>query len=657
MTQPMRTLADVRADLDRDDRDWPAAARRQMREAVDRLARLTGKTLADLPGDETALIAIVDGHLNWRKEGFKSADAFRDFRGRLARAARETGQPRLLRFTPRDAWLSAWRALLDDIEAAIERGDEKPWTRRAIAHLAGYANSRGLTPAELDSDVLAELLAEHARNKNIADTAELRTVDYARKAIDSARAWNRLVGEKNDKPWLSHLPATILEWDGRARSVNPPLSAYPQPFQADVAAYLDRLAQGNHPAVVADPDDPLGAIPPELESYAAWEAANGDAVALTDVAEPTATAPARKKREKPLAATTIDNHRWAIRQTAGAVVRRGVKPAADLRGLADICTYRALHASVNDYIRRQRSKPDAEKRNEAASAYRLAETIASIAEGWCGAPPGYVREMRAQLRDKVKTTSCETMSVNRQKMLSTFDQPWAMIAWFDHPLNLFASAEKRRKAGKRLRPADVTDVEVAVLCRLLGILPARRANIVTLRHKGRRPSLQLRRHAGEKSWIFWQPGEVKNARYLRAEIDAQGERMVRSYLTHWRPRYLALNPDTPDSDCLFPGTCGSATRGHGHRSLETMGTAFSARLGQAGLDMTMHLARHVSAKIIVNADPRLVGTAAELLGISEATARQFYLTDGTQRASATLKTIVNRRLPEIRREWIDPNPL
>jgi hypothetical protein len=653
MTQTMRTLADVRADLDRNDRDWSTAARRQMREAVDRLARLTASELTDLPGDETALIAIVDGHLNWRKDGFKSANAFRDFRGRLARAARETGQPRLLRFTPRDTWLPTWRALLDDIEAAIERGDEKPWTRRAIAHLAGYANNRGLDPDGVDNDLLAELLAEHARNKNLADTAELRAIDYARKAVDSARAWNRLVREKNAKSWLRNMPANILEWDGRARLVNPPLSAYPEAFQADVDAYLWHLAHGDRPDIAADPDDPLGSVPAELESYEAWEAANGDSVAMTDVVDPTATRASRKKRDTPLTAATIRNHRWAIVQTAGAVVRRGLKSPGDLQSLRDICTYPGVHASINDYVARQKAKPDAKQREDAASAYQLAETIATITEGWCGAPAGYVGQMRALVRNKVKTASCKGMSVNRQRMLRTFDQPWAMIAWFDHPIALFEAAEQRRKAGKRLRPADVTDVEVAVLCRLLGILPVRRANIVTLRHKGARPSLQLRRHAGEKSWIFWQPDEVKNGRYLRAEIDRRTERMIRTYLTHWRPHYLALHPDARDSDFLLPGRCVSAERGEGYRSLETIGTAFSARMAQAGLEMTMHLARHLNAKIIVNADPRLVGTAAELLGITEATARKFYLTDGTKQASDTLKTIIDRRLPEIRREWVE----
>jgi len=374
---------------------------------------------------------------------------------------------------------------------------------------------------------------------------------------------------------------------------------------------------------------------------------------MTDVVDPTATVPSRKKRDKPLSAATVKNHRQHIIQTAGAVVRRGLKSKSDLRGLADICTYPGVHASINDYMMRQQAKPDAERRKDAASAYRLAETIATIAEGWCGAPAGYVGQMRALVRDKVKTASCTGMSVNRQKMLRTFDQPWALLAWFEHPIALFDAAEKRRKAGKRLRPADVTDVEVAVLCRLLGILPVRRANIVTLRHKGARPSLQLRRHAGEKSWIFWQPDEVKNGRYLRAEIDRRTERMIRTYLTHWRPRYLALYPDTRDSDFLFPGQCVSAERGDGHRNLETIGNALSARMAQAGLEMTMHLARHLSAKIIVNADPRLVGTAAELLGITEATARKFYLTDGTMRASATLRAIVDRRLPEIRREWVE----
>jgi hypothetical protein len=184
------------------------------------------------------------------------------------------------------------------------------------------------------------------------------------------------------------------------------------------------------------------------------------------------------------------------------------------------------------------------------------------------------------------------------------------------------------------------------------ILPARRANVVTLRYGGDQPTLQLRRHAAEKSWLFWRPHETKNRRYLRAEIDIRSERMIRTYLEHWRPRYLALT-GTPDSDALFPGHCGSERRGLGHRHPGALGRALTERMRRAGLHMSMHLARHLAAKIMVNADPRLVATAAELLAITEATARAYYLDNRSQQASAALRAIVERRLPEIRREWLD----
>jgi len=649
MTPRARTLAETRDLLEQNVKNWPAASRRQMLNALDRLSRLTGTPLAELPAEETALAALIDGALGWRAAGFKSPAAFRDFKGRVARAARETGGPALLRFTPRDQWLPPWRALLDDLEAAIARGEEKPWARRAIAHLAGYANASGLTPEQVDSEVLAELLAAHARNKGLADTAGLRAVDYARKAIDSARAWNRLVAQKNGKPWLRRLPATVLAWEGRRQQVNPPLTAYPASFQADVTAYLASLAQSDGPVVPDDPDDPLGAIPPELASFEAWEATQGEAVTLTDVRAPQATPadPGKTRRKDVFRPATIANHRFWILQTAGAVVRRELLAIEQLRSLRDICTYPAVHAAVNDYIQRQHGKSDGEHRTRAASASTLLETMCAVAERWCGAPDGYVHAMRKKLRPGVRTESRGSMSAGRRAMLAQFDEPWALITWFDHPLTLFKRAEDRRKAGQRIRPRDIGDVEVALLCRVLGVLPVRRRNVATLRVRGARRSLQLKRHAGEKSWIFWQPDEVKNNRYLRAELDRDTERMIRVYLAHWRPAYLALNPETPDSDFLFPGRVGD-----GHRAPGNLGANMTDRMAEAGLKMTLHLARHLAAKIMVDADPRLVGTAAELLGISESTARRFYLDNRSIQASRTLREIVRKRRPQIEREWI-----
>jgi len=646
-----QTLAEVRTRIAQDAGTWKPAPRRQMRGALDQAAKLLRTPLTELPCEESAVAAIIDAELGWAACGFPSARAFRDWRGRVLRACRETAPSTRVRFTRRADWLPAWRAFFDDLDAAVQAGREAPWVRRSIAHLARYANARGLGPADVDDQVLADLLDRHAAAKRDAEAGGQKARTYARKAIDAARTWNRCVRAQADKPWLRHLPARELSWPDQRERRNPPLAAFPDSFQREVTAYLDGLRTRDTPVVRdgAEGDEiPVDDVPAELESWAAFEAATADEeVALTDVHAPDGdTAGNETKPRRPLAEATIANRRHAILWVAGALVRRGVCRVEDIRRLRDICTYKALGHAVNDHRQRQHHAADAETRRASASVYQLAETVCTIARD-CGAPDGYVRRMRAGLRDTMKTDSVGAMSVGRRQRLEQFDEPWALLAWFDHPVELITRAERRRKAGKPIRSQDIADVETAIVCRILAILPVRRSNVATLRHRGSRPSLQLRRHSSEKSWIFWQPRETKNHRYLRAEIDRRTERWIRIYLEHYRPRYLARH-DIPDSEHLFPGSVGT-----GHREAARLGRALTARMHEVGLAMTMHLARHLGAKLMVDEDPRLDAEAAHLLGDDVRTVRTFYLENRSQQASAQLRDIVQRRQLAIRREWID----
>ena len=647
-TTPPQTLADVRAALEADTRGWKPAPRRQMRAALERAGTLLQTPLAELPAREDRILATIDANLGWASDGFASARAFRDWRGRVARACRETTPSPVVRFTTQDGWRPAWRTFFDDLEAAIDRGDEAPWTRRAIAHLASFANARGLDPGDVDDRVLADLLEIHHQAKADAAAAGRKTRDHARKAIDAARCWNRCVRAQNERPWFNHLPARILTWPGQRQRLNPRLDELPECFQADVAAYLDSL-RGRAAPVLAEGDELPTDVPPELASPDTYEAAEASAeVALTDVAAPDESdQPTRGRRKQgPLSDATIRNQRQWVLQAAGALIRRGVATADQLGSLRDVCTYPALAHALNDYRGRQRQGVDAETRRKSASAYHLAECLCTIAERWCVFPDGYVARMRHDLRDQCKTESVGTMSVGRRTDLEQFDEVWALIAWFDHPRALFERAERRRKAGKRLRPQDIADVETAIVCRILGILPVRRRNVAQIRHAGERPSLQLRRHRRETSWLFWQPDETKNNRYLRAEIDRTSEPWIRVYLEHYRPAFLAMH-GLPDTDHLFPGTVGA-----GHRDPARLGDALSKRMREVGLRMSLHLARHVAAKLLVDDDPRNDTVAADLLGDDVKTVRLFYLENRSPQASAVLRDIVQRRSAHVRREWI-----
>jgi len=262
--------------------------------------------------------------------------------------------------------------------------------------------------------------------------------------------------------------------------------------------------------------------------------------------------------------------------------------------------------------------------------------------------------MRAEIRDAVKTPSCDTMSESRRELLQQFDTPSNLTAFLSRPEVLFNRVEQRRKAGLAIRPTDLSDVEIAILSSIVMILPARRANLCTLRHKGEKRSLRLARHRAEKSWLYWTPDEVKNDRHLRAELDSVTERMIRVYIEYYRPIYLQQYPDAWDSDFLFAGSV-TDDLGSGHRNLCGLGTRFKDRMREVGLDMTFHPARHLAAKILVDSDARMVPVAALLLGDSETVVRQFYLENRTETASAALRQHVlstRHKFYDLAKEWV-----
>ena len=196
----------------------------------------------------------------------------------------------------------------------------------------------------------------------------------------------------------------------------------------------------------------------------------------------------------------------------------------------------------------------------------------------------------------------------------------------------------------------IADVETAIICESEKVLPARRANAGLLRHRGKRRSLILARHGGERSWLVWERDEVKNDRRLRARLSPEAERMIRIYLEYYRPRYLELYPGTPDSDFLFPGTvCDDL--GTNHRDLSRLGRNFSKRMADIGLAMTLHVCRHLIAQLVLDADPSQVQLVADLLGDRVETVKKFYIDDRSSKASEKLRELFAERMAAMTREW------
>ena len=637
MTDCPFNLSDVLAELETHPGRWKKGPRMEMIRALKRLPKKFNMALEDLPADEVELAAILDAKMHWRRDGFNCERSFQNFRGRVLRAAREVRPGGMPCFTRHHHYGPAWRPLVDDIDAAIARGDENGRVWKGLSHLTGYANWRGLSPEEVDSGVLADLIAVHAETKRVVRSRGGRPRTFARTAIEAAQAWNKLVREKNQKPWLRHLPAAILEWEGKHSRLNEQFAAFPKSFQDEVDGYFHFMKMAPEPRPEQEAADPrLGEFGHIRDSVPETEQPP-----LPDIVF-------KKRKRRPAKLNTVKTREWAILQTANALVRYGEMKLEEIRSLRDITSLRALKISLSDF----RSRHEAAGRFDktAASRFHLASYLIQIARfaGWHAAHIGEMEKLRDM--PDICTASVNAMSANRRDLLDQFDEPWAVQAWFDRPGQLFDRAEALRRKTGEITPSMIADVETAIICETVRILPGRRANLGLLQYKGDERSLILARHAGEKSWLLWRPDKVKNERRLRAQLSREAERMIRVYLEHYRPRYLELQPGTPDSTFLFPGRVHDGD-GAGHRSLGNIGGNFSKRMEAAGLTMTLHLCRHLIAQLVLDADPSQKQLVADLLGDKVETVEAFYITGRSETASKKLRELFGERVHMMTREW------
>ena len=111
-----------------------------------------------------------------------------------------------------------------------------------------------------------------------------------------------------------------------------------------------------------------------------------------------------------------------------------------------------------------------------------------------------------------------------------------------------------------------------------------------------------------------------------------------------------------DSDFLFPGAHNAEVRDDfflpGARRLQCHRRLIAKRFAEVDLDVDMHVARHIVAKIMLDYDPGLLGTVADLLADLVSTVQAYYIDGDTGRASAVLKQIIVERMAKTKSKWL-----
>jgi hypothetical protein len=310
--------------------------------------------------------------------------------------------------------------------------------------------------------------------------------------------------------------------------------------------------------------------------------------------------------------------------------------ADDAPGLEDIITHANLVLASNAWIdaREARGQPV-----DRGTLHAHVTKLVHVATGYLGISDKERRRLLELRRNKrIRTRSVRRMSADREKWIREFDSS-AVLQRAAHrlPETLRQRSKAildRLKTNRRPRPTEImAALRMGVAAMMAAVLfrasPVRAANLRHLRFRGEDPDFRIDWRSRMVRIVI--PGEqVKNGEDIDDDSDDDLAPILAWYLDEIRPRLIEAHPfNHPyhDSDYLFPSTSAAP--------MEESMCAGWYRLGctEAGVPMTLHQARHVSAYWILSEDPNAWGDAAAVLHIDEMTVRKHYAWMNSKRAN------------------------
>lgn len=287
---------------------------------------------------------------------------------------------------------------------------------------------------------------------------------------------------------------------------------------------------------------------------------------------------------------TIEAHRFGIRQLVSALHQSGAD-VCRLRLLADLARPEIAETALRFFWARAGEKPTAQTK-------QLAQLVVTIARQVAGADRATLERLRgylARLRPKQ-----HGLSARNRERLRQLDDRASLESLLLLPQWVFDRVSRLSKPSLR----DALDVQIAVMLELLLMMPMRRRNIVRLRLG---PDGHIRAGRGRHgcTHVVIPGDEVKSGRPLEYPLPPESARLLQLYVARYRP----LLSDAP-GDWLFPG----AREGE-HKSLDHVSRLFSKTIRRlTGLDINLHLIRHIGAKLYLDRNPGAYETVRHVLG-------------------------------------------
>jgi len=292
--------------------------------------------------------------------------------------------------------------------------------------------------------------------------------------------------------------------------------------------------------------------------------------------------------EKPLSPRTVKTRRHQLLVLATAVVRAGI-PIEDVTGLAVFAD--------PDIYKRGLEHLHKEFGGKTPWLENVARGFLPVARHYVGVPENVYRDLQ-QICRKVRLGFRPLNEKNRRRLLP-FEDPALAQQLLGLAEATFASLAR---VDDPVRP-HALEAQSALAVAILLVAPIRLANLVSLEMD--KHLLLTGRGRAQTLKLLVSGDEVKNGLELSYPLPSETARLVQLY----RARYLPLLAPGGTA-CLFPGQTKTAPK-----TVATLSRQISAfLLEHLGVEMNVHLFRHLAALLFLRQNPGQYVVVQQLLG-------------------------------------------
>jgi integrase len=276
-----------------------------------------------------------------------------------------------------------------------------------------------------------------------------------------------------------------------------------------------------------------------------------------------------------------------IHAAVSALVECGTK-LASIRSLADLVT----PDDVKSILRRRLAMVGGTENN---FNHLLGCVLLQIAREWIKVDPAVLAELK-RLVSKMPVPAMGLTDKNK-RFLRQFDDPKALRRLAQLPIRLWAEVKRDNKPTFH----TLAKAQAALAIAILTYIPLRLQNLSDLAFD---THLFLRAGTGAVSTLELSNDEVKNKRDLAFDIPPAVAKMLLEYRARIAPRIIGHRPVR-----LFVKVDGTPK---GQRSVARLIAFYAKR--RAGIVVGPHQFRHLSAKVLLDAQPGAFETVRQLLG-------------------------------------------